>query len=78
MMQAIRKFNKKSLIKNKTNLLETSGDINLGQITQCPNDNGAISYWNLNKYHYHVDKVGKEWSPCVMLTYTISDDGSMK
>ncbi len=33
----------------------------LGEIPDCPSDNGAIQYWNLNKVAYKVDKVNKTW-----------------
>jgi hypothetical protein len=33
----------------------------LGEIPDCPSDNGAIQYWNLNKITYKVDKVNKTW-----------------
>lgn len=33
----------------------------LGEIPECPSDNGAIQYWNLNKFAYKVDKINKTW-----------------
>lgn len=50
----------------------------LGEIPDCPSDNGAIKYWNLNKGYYKVDKVNKTWSVCARLNYSISQEGSMK
>ena len=49
----------------------------LGEIPDCPSDNGAIQYWNLNKIAYKVEKVNKTWSVCSHLNYSISQKGSM-
>jgi hypothetical protein len=32
----------------------------LGEIPDCPSDNGAISYWNLNKPAYKITQ-NKTW-----------------
>lgn len=80
MLEAVRKF--RNLGKNKNQPLQfqqhkvTESD--LGEIDECPNDVGAQNYWNLNKYHYHVDHTGKTWAPCINIRYTITEDGSMK
>jgi serine carboxypeptidase-like clade 2 len=50
----------------------------LGEIPDCPSDNGAISYWNLNKYAYKTDKVNKTWQVCTGINYEISERGSMQ
>ena len=50
---------------------------NLEEITECPSDNGAISYWNEYKHDYNVEESGKEWAPCSNLNYEISQKGSM-
>jgi len=37
------------------------GERMLGEIPDCPSDNGAIQYWNLNKIAYKVEKINKTW-----------------
>jgi hypothetical protein len=49
----------------------------LGEIPDCPSDDGAIKYWNLNKIPFKVDKVNKTWSVCSHLNYSISQRGSL-
>ena len=81
MIEAVRKFrnNKKKTLDLSSDVEKTGIDsaslneIELKEIQECPNDLGAISYWNKNKFHYHVDQVGKAWSPCTNLHYTISE-----
>ena len=41
----------------------------LKDIVECPNDNGAIKYFNLNKHAFNVESVNKTWAPCVDLNY---------
>lgn len=49
----------------------------LGEIPDCPTDDGAMLYWNLNKVAYKTDKVNKAWQVCGDLNYAISQRGSM-
>lgn len=49
----------------------------LGEIPDCPSQNGAISYWNLNKIPFKVDKIDKAWQACTDINYKISLRGSM-
>ena len=48
----------------------------LGQIPECPSDDGAIQYWNLNKIPFHINYT-KTWAPCSRLTYKMTESGSM-
>jgi hypothetical protein len=50
----------------------------LKEIPECPSDDGAVSYWNLNKIPFKVNKYNKTWSPCSHINYTISLRGSIK
>ena len=42
-------------------VISQKGEAILGEIPDCPSDNGAIQYWNLNKFAYKVDKIDKRW-----------------
>ena len=77
-IQAIRL--KQTIKKMKMNSVETIGELgdNLKAIEECPSDDGAISYWNLNKHAFHVDSVNKTWEPCSDINYTLGIDGSME
>ena len=64
MMEAIQKMTAKKRAASKeqykkiNQMNESPSDIHelsFGEIPECPNDNGAIKYWNLNKHAYHVD-----------------------
>lgn len=50
---------RKSLRKN--GFITQKEGYSLGEIPDCPSDDGAIQYWNLNKIPFKVDKVGKNW-----------------
>lgn len=73
LMKAIQKMTKKKLNKLGLNL----GDQAEPGIPECPNDNGAVKYWNLNKHAFHVFDVNKDWEPCSEINYTLGNDGSM-
>lgn len=49
----------------------------LGEIPDCPKDDGAIDYWNLNKIPFKTLKYNKTWSPCRRVNYTITPRGSL-
>lgn len=85
MKEAVRKLNKavytSRQAKKSDNFKmepEKGVNLNLGAIDECPNDNGAIKYWNSNTHAYHVDNSGKTWEPCTDVNYTIGLDGSME
>ena len=50
----------------------------LGEIPDCPKDDGAIDYWNLNKIPFKTLKYNKTWSPCRRVNYTITPRGSLQ
>lgn len=82
MQEAIRKL--KTKVYSKTSqtadedLQDSSHQLNLGQINECPNDNGAIKYWNLNVNAFNLNNTKKTWEPCTDLNYTLGIDSSME
>eukprot|EP00178_Gracilaria_changii_P001489 TRINITY_DN12016_c0_g2_i1.p1 TRINITY_DN12016_c0_g2~~TRINITY_DN12016_c0_g2_i1.p1 ORF type:complete len:105 (+),score=2.72 TRINITY_DN12016_c0_g2_i1:657-971(+) len=58
--------------------IKQQGEEKLEEIPECPSDKGAIDYWNLNKYAYHVENISKTWSVCARLKYTMTERGSIQ